>query len=260
VRQSRNLLQPRLISDRCCPRQPSARRLRAAAALRQAACRCARATRRRSAVPNTVALTLHWHAGPGFRQLQVPKAASNTPSRMAPSRCPKADPPPCSSRLPGQRRVSAACSICAATPFAHSLVCAALAAQACLEAALQAQRRRCDDLTAAYDELCTAVKALSRAADASGELDKRRCRMGEAGRLLRHARQAETELKQASKLAAGSPPPTCGADWPQRGMQDLLARRQWDRYQTGEETRDVLEVRCFGFARNVERTTKLRAC
>ena len=27
-------------------------------------------------------------------------------------------------------------------------------------------------------------------------------------------------------------------------MQDALARRQWDRYDTGEETRDVLEVRC----------------
>jgi hypothetical protein len=79
------------------------------------------------------------------------------------------------------------------------LVCAALAAQACLEAALQAQRRRCDDLTATHDELCSAVKALSRAADVSGELDKHRCRMGEAGRLLRQARQAETELKQASK-------------------------------------------------------------
>ena len=25
--------------------------------------------------------------------------------------------------------------------------------------------------------------------------------------------------------------------------QDVLARRQWDRYHSGEETRDVLEVR-----------------
>ena len=26
-------------------------------------------------------------------------------------------------------------------------------------------------------------------------------------------------------------------------MQDVLVRRQWDRYDSGEETRDVLEVR-----------------
>lgn len=68
------------------------------------------------------------------------------------------------------------------------------AVQACLEAALQLQRGRCEELAAAHAALSSRVKAT---ADASAELDRLRCELGELTRLLRQAKQAEAELKQA---------------------------------------------------------------
>ena len=66
--------------------------------------------------------------------------------------------------------------------------------QASLEATLQAQHRRCDELASAHAALCSQLKA---GGTASAEADKLRCDAGELGRLLRQARLAESELKQA---------------------------------------------------------------
>ena len=60
-------------------------------------------------------------------------------------------------------------------------------------------------------------------------------------RLLRQAKLAETELKQVRCIICM--PPLSALIFLDQRHQDVLARRQWDRYFTGEETRDVLEVR-----------------
>ena len=66
--------------------------------------------------------------------------------------------------------------------------------QASLEATLQAQHRRCDELASAHAALCSQLKAGGASAP---DADKLRCDAGELGRLLRQARLAESELKQA---------------------------------------------------------------
>jgi hypothetical protein len=117
--------------------------------------------------------------------------------------------------------------------------------QARLEDALRAQHARCDQLSAQYDALAQALKerAQQSAAQADGEHDRLRCSLGEVCRLLRQAKHAEAELKQVrscQRLARQRPRQP---DSVVPGLQDVLARRQWDRYFSGEETRDVLEVR-----------------
>ena len=88
----------------------------------------------------------------------------------------------------------------------------ALRVQTCLETALLAQRRRCDDVAATHAQLLREFTAASHnaAAHDAEDVDKLRCRLGEVGRLLRQARLAEAELKQVRKthvqawLALGS--------------------------------------------------------
>lgn len=122
--------------------------------------------------------------------------------------------------------------------------------QALLEAALRAQHARIGDLAAQYDSLSQAVKGHAQhSAETGGERERLRCSLGEVCRLLRQAKHAETELKQACCRchARGRGHVAvlrrAGAQAAAFAPQDVLVRRQWDRYFSGEETRDVLEVR-----------------
>jgi len=71
--------------------------------------------------------------------------------------------------------------------------------QAMLEAALQTQHRRCEELTQAYQRL-TAEK--SRAQGVDEDLVRR---LGETLRLLRLAKQAEEELRRVRAVANRAP-------------------------------------------------------
>ena len=86
--------------------------------------------------------------------------------------------------------------------------------------------------------------------------ERLRCRLGEVCRLLRQAKLAETELKQVRCVSCM--PPSCALISCGHRRQDVLARRQWDRYFTGEETRDVLEVRHGCTARRMPVTAQAR--
>ena len=75
-----------------------------------------------------------------------------------------------------------------------------LRVQARLEDALRAQHARCDQLSQQYDALSQTLKQHAQHSDAPaepGEYERLRCSLGEVCRLLRQAKHAEAELKQA---------------------------------------------------------------
>ncbi len=96
------------------------------------------------------------------------------------------------------------------------------------------QHRRCEELAASYQTL-TAEKR--RTSHADEELARR---LGETLRLLRGAAQTEDSLRRVrSPCMRGR----VRHELTSCARQDVLARRELERYTTGEETRDMLEVR-----------------